>query len=368
MLHSAPPDMPRLYRRLVRPMLFRLDAEDAHTLVAATGAWMGRLWPVRRLLRAWLGTESPALRVERWGIHFPRPVGVAAGLDKAASLYPLLAAAGFGFVEQGTFTAEPQAGNPRPRLFRFTAERAIVNRMGFNNPGAAEAARRIARQDSPVPRGISVGKGRHVALADAAADQARALAALADFGDYHALNVSSPNTPGLRDQQAEESLRPLVHAARGAQEGSARGRRPLLLKLAPDFGQADFERLVGAAQDLGVDGLILTNTTLARDAVPRARDVAGGLSGAPLRAASTGWIRVAHGITRGKLPIIGVGGVFTVGDALEKILAGASLLQVYTGYVFEGPGLPRALHRGLAAECRRRSCKLTDLVGAEATA
>jgi dihydroorotate dehydrogenase len=356
--------MPDFYRRILRPALFRLDPETAHATIGAL-AFLARVAPLRAALAHGTYENSPALASTLWGLRFTNPVGIGAGFDKSARLYPLLAAVGFGFVEQGTFTAVPQRGNPRPRVFRFPEQEAIVNRMGFNNPGASVAARRIAAQRTSVPRGISIGKSRSAAPEDAIADQARALGALAAVGDYVALNVSSPNTPGLRDLQTVETLRAIVSALRVVQDGQPRGRLPLLLKLAPDFAVADFELLVGSAQDVGVDGLILTNTTLARDRVPRARDVAGGLSGAPLRDISTAWVRRAHLLTAGRLPIVGVGGIFSAEHALEKIAAGASLVELYTGYIYEGPGLPKRINRGLAAVCKARGVTLGELVGSE---
>ena len=362
--------MPQIYRSAIRPLLFRLDPETAHDVVgraAVAAAWLA---PVRSLLRRWSRVNDAALGSTVCGLRFPNPVGIAAGFDKSARLYPFLAAAGFGFVEQGTFTARAQRGNPRPRLFRYAAEGALVNRMGFNNPGSAEAARRIASQGGArgqherVPRGISIGKSRDAELSAAAVDQAAALRPLAGLGDYVALNVSSPNTPGLRDLQAVERLREIVDALRAVQDECA-GRRPLFLKLSPDFERPDFEALVDGALGLGIDALILTNTTLARAGVPAAEREQGGLSGTPLRARSTEWIRIAFRLTGGRLPIVGVGGIGSAEDALDKILAGASLVQVYTGYVFEGPSLPRSINRGVAAECRRRGCSVADLVGME---
>ena len=362
--------MPQIYRA-IRPLLFRLDPETAHDVVGAAAIASAWLTPVRLLLARWSRVNDPTLRSTLCGIRFPNPVGIAAGFDKSARLYPFLTAAGFGFVEQGTFTARPQLGNPRPRLFRYAPEGALVNRMGFNNPGAEEAARRIQAQRANkdqhgrVPRGISIGKSRDAELSAAAADQASALRPLAALGDYVALNVSSPNTPGLRDLQAIERLREIVDALRAVQDASGAGRRPLFLKLSPDFARADFEALVEGAVGLGIDALILTNTTLSRDGVPAAERQTGGLSGAPLRSRSTEWIRIAFRLLGGRLPIIGVGGIASAEGALEKIAAGASLVQVYTGYVFAGPGLPRAINRGVAAECRRRGVGLEDLVGRE---
>jgi dihydroorotate dehydrogenase len=355
-----------LYRTLLRPVLFRLEPERAHALAAALGLALLRLPGAAALLRAACDWRSPRLRMRLWNLDFPNPVGMAAGFDKTGALYPLLAALGFGFVESGTFTAQPQAGNPGPRVVRLPGARAIVNRMGFNNPGAERAAAAIARQRRTVPRGLSLGKSRAASLAEAAADQRRALRHLAPLADYLALNVSSPNTPGLRALQQVEMLADLVAELR-AELGGLPGRRPpLLVKLAPDFEDADFDALVAFALESRLDGLILCNTTIDRTAVPQAAAQEGGLSGAPLRQRSTELVRRAYRAAAGRLPVIGVGGIFSGPDALEKIRAGASLVQVYTGYVFEGPGLPRAITRHLDRACRRAGATLAELVGSEA--
>lgn len=357
--------MPFFYRRALRPLLFRLDPETAHQRVAGLCRAAARIRPLAALLRSRSSIASERLASEVLGLRFPNPVGVAAGFDKAGDLYPFLSAAGFGFVESGTFTRLEQEGNPRPRLFRFAAEGALVNRMGFNNPGAEKTMPVLARQRLTIPRGISIGKSRAAALSDAAADQAAAVEILARYADYLAINVSSPNTPGLRELQDEASLRDIVVQVRAAMtRGGALGR-PLLVKLAPDFADREFDRLVLSMAGLGVDGLILTNTTVRREGLPAAQHVVGGLSGAPLRTRSTELVRRAYRLTAGGLPIIGVGGVASGPDALEKIRAGASLVQVYTGYVFEGPGLPRAINRHLDAECLRRGCTINELVGSE---
>jgi dihydroorotate dehydrogenase len=313
---------------------------------------------------------SPRLRSTVCGIDFPNPVGLAAGFDKTGELYPFLTHMGFGFIECGTFTALAQPGNPKPRLFRFPEHQALVNRMGFNNPGAEAAGRTLRSQRRTVPRGVSIGKSRATPLAEAAADHRASLRQLADCADFVTLNVSSPHTPGLRGLQEREPLRELLEDARRAlgQEAARAGvkRPPLLVKLAPDLPPGALEEAVEVALEAGVDGLILANTTLRKDAVPAAKDVEGGLSGAPLRALSTELVRRAYRASGGRLGIIGVGGIFSGEDALEKIRAGASLVQVYTGYVYRGPGLPRAINRFLDARLRRDGARLSDWVGSEA--
>jgi dihydroorotate dehydrogenase len=313
---------------------------------------------------------SERLRSRVLGIEFPNPVGLAAGFDKSGELYPFFSRMGFGFVECGTFTAKAQAGNPRPRLFRFPAERALVNRMGFNNPGAHAAAATLGGQRRPVPRGISIGKSKATPLHEAASDHRESLRELTGCADFVVLNVSSPNTPGLRTLQEREPLAELLADARRAIDEEARRggtkRPPLFLKLAPDLAPGELEEAVDVALHAAIDGLVLCNTTLRKDAVPGARDVEGGLSGAPLRERSTELVRLAFRAARGRLPIIGVGGIFTGEDALEKIRAGASLVQIYTGYVYGGPGVPRAINRFLDRRLRRDDARLADWIGVEA--
>jgi dihydroorotate dehydrogenase len=356
------------YRALLRPVLFRLDPERAHEAVAAAGRAVLRLPGGGALLEHLFAYAGAGLRQRLWDLEFSNPVGMAAGFDKTGDLYPLLTRMGFGFVESGTFTAQAQAGNPRPRIVRLPRARALVNRMGFNNPGAERAAATIASQVRTVPRGISVGKSRAAGMAEAAADQRLAVRHLAPLADYLALNVSSPNTPGLRSLQAVEALRDLVGELRQELEELPGRRPPLLVKLAPDLDDAEFDALLAFALEAPLDGLILCNTTLRKQGVPGAEREEGGLSGAPLRARSTELVRRAYRATRGRLPLIGVGGIFSGADALEKIRAGASLVQVYTGYVFAGPGLPRRINRHLDRVCRSEGVSLRDLVGSEAAA
>jgi dihydroorotate dehydrogenase len=294
------------------------------------------------------------LRVRALGLEFPGPLGLAAGFDKDARGTRGLAALGFGFVEVGTVTARAQPGNPRPRMFRLTADRALVNRMGFNNAGAAAAAARLARARGGPVVGVNIGKTRAVPDADAAADYAASARAVAAVADYVVVNVSSPNTPGLRDLQAADRLRPVLVAVRAALDAAAPGRRvPLLVKIAPDLADADVDAVADLALELGLDGIIATNTTTSRDglASPAAEVAAagaGGLSGPPLRARSLAVLRRLHARAGDRLVLIAAGGIETPDDAWERLRAGATLVQAYTGFVYGGPLWPRRMHAGLA--------------------
>jgi dihydroorotate dehydrogenase len=294
------------------------------------------------------------LRVRALGLSFPGPVGLAAGFDKDARGTRGLAALGFGFVEVGTVTARAQPGNPRPRMFRLTADRALVNRMGFNNAGAAAAAARLARARGGPVVGVNIGKTRAVPDADAAADYAASARAVAAVAGYVVVNVSSPNTPGLRDLQAADRLRPVLVAVRSALDAAVPGRRvPLLVKIAPDLADADVDAVADLALELGLDGIIATNTTVSRDglASPAAEVAAagaGGLSGPPLRARSLAILRRLHARAGDRLVLIAVGGIETPDDAWERLQAGATLVQAYTAFVYGGPLWPRRMHAGLA--------------------
>ncbi|MBI4514251.1 MAG: quinone-dependent dihydroorotate dehydrogenase [Deltaproteobacteria bacterium] len=361
-LHSWP--QPRYSRpvwyRLLRPLLFRLDAETAHALVsrmlAASQLVLARRPPY----------TSPALQQRLWGLAFPNPIGLAAGFDKDVSAPLAWSGLGFGFAEFGTVTAQAQPGNPRPRLFRLPAEGALINRMGFNNAGAAAAAARLCRRDRsrlPIPIGINIGKSRATALNDAVTDYLASFQLLAPYADYVVVNVSSPNTPGLRDLQAREHLAQLLGALQGANEQLPR-RRPLLVKLSPDMADDDLAAAVETIEHHRADGVVATNTTIRRDLLAHPRDEAGGLSGAPLRDLATHTIARVRQLSGGRLPIIGTGGIFTAADAYEKIRAGASLVQIYTGFIYEGPELPRTLCRGLEALLRQdRLPHLTAAIG-----
>jgi dihydroorotate dehydrogenase len=283
-------------------------------------------------------------------------VGLAAGYDKSAVALPALAALGFGHLEAGTVTCLSQAGNPRPRLHRLPADYALVNQMGFPNAGAAPVLARLPRARSRLPAGvglgINLGLGRNTPLEAAAEDFARLFSLAHAFGaaDYTAINISSPNTPGLRRLQARRPMTELLGAVTSLRD-ALRPRLPVLVKLAPDLAPAELEAALEAALEAGVDGLIAANTTLSRNGAPGAAALPGGLSGAPLRQRATEVIRQTAACTQGRLPIIGVGGILSAADAIEKLEAGAWMVQVYTGLVYHGPGFVRSIHQGLLRRC-----------------
>ncbi len=332
----------------LRRLLFRLDAERAHDLVLGALARAGASAAALRLLELAYGVSDPRLEVRRFGLRFPNPVGLAAGLDKDGEATGALAALGFGFLELGTVTALAQPGNPRPRLSRLVQDEALVNRMGFNNAGAEALAARLAavRAKAPprVPLGVNVGKSRAAALESAADDYELALRAVWPVADYVALNVSSPNTPGLRALQEAPALRRLLEASLRVRDEM--GPKPILLKIAPDLDEARLDAIVAAAERHGVDGLIATNTTVERHGLrsPGAAEP-GGLSGRPLRARSLAVLRMLR--ERTALPVVSVGGIAEPEDVLERLRAGACLVQLYTSFIYRGPALLRRVARGL---------------------
>jgi dihydroorotate dehydrogenase len=341
---------------VLRPIAFRLDAETAHHRAIASLARVPR--PLARLAGRFAAVEHPALAVRAFGLPFSGPVGIAAGLDKNAEAVEALAATGASHVEIGTVTGQAQPGNPQPRLFRLVADQAVINRMGFNNEGcAAVAARLRGRPHPPGVLGINIGKSKVVELEHALDDYRASVAALGPLADYLVVNVSSPNTPGLRDLQAEASLRPLLAGVRAACD-AVRPGLPLLLKIAPDLADAGVDAAVDVALETGCDGLICTNTTIGRSglATPAERIAeigAGGLSGRPVRVRSTAVLARAARRIAGRIPVIGVGGIDSPDAAWEKICHGATLVQCYTGLIYQGPGLVRRIHRDLAARCER---------------
>src|SRR5271165_4479819 len=357
-----------MYRLLYRVVLRRVPAEAAHRggfLLIQVFGLVARVPGVAWLLGRWVGPREEVLRVRALGLEFPGPLGLAAGFDKDARATRGLGALGFGFVEVGTVTAQAQPGNPLPRMFRLSADRALVNRMGFNNAGAAAAAARLrgrTRADGtrrgPVV-GVNIGKTRVVPDEEAAADYAASARAVAEVADYVVVNVSSPNTPGLRDLQAADRLRPVLVAVRSALDNAAGGRRvPLLVKIAPDLADADVDAVADLALELGLDGIIATNTTVSRDGLASppsqvAAAGAGGLSGPPLRARALAVLVRLRARTGDRLVLIAVGGIETPGDAWERLRAGATLVQAYTGFIYGGPLWPRRMHAGLARLARR---------------
>jgi dihydroorotate dehydrogenase len=356
--------------RAVRRALFRLDPERAHGVVIGGLAWAGRSVLAVRALERVYALHDPRLEVEAFGLRFPSPIGLAAGLDKDGVAVRAFAALGFGHLELGSVTARPQPGNPRPRLFRLVGDEAIINRMGFNNRGAAAMAGRLLRLRAAgavdVPLGINVGKSRAVPLEDAIDDYERALRSVWAVADYLALNVSSPNTPGLRRLQERGPLEALLGLADRLQDEL--GPKPVLLKIAPDLTRDQLLEVAELAERSGTAGLIATNTTIARTGLhsPLAGE-AGGLSGRPLAAASLAALRVLRSATR--LPLVSVGGVFDGADVVERLEAGATLVQVYTAFIYRGPGMLRGAHRDvLAALDRRGLANVAELTSRHAAA
>ena len=346
-----------LYEKVLRPLAFRSDPETVHERAVAALSLLGRVPPLCRLLEWWNALPACARKpVECAGLQFPNRVGLAAGFDKDAACWPAMAALGFGHVEIGTVTRHAQPGNPKPRLFRFPAEEAILNRMGFNNAGAEAMSRRLARQPKRghrrIPLGINLGKTKVASLDRAVEDYLGSFALLAEHADYIAINVSSPNTPDLRKLQEHDRLVELLGALQNAnaeREAAAMGgRRPIFLKIAPDLTWPQIDDILQILHDLRLDGIIATNTTLARPGPFAAVTEAGGLSGKPLCRRSTEIINYIARVTAGRLPIIGVGGITDAATAGEKLDAGATLVQVYSGWIYRGPFFAAELARGLA--------------------
>lgn len=355
-----------LYEQIVRRILFTMDPEDAHVrtmrLLSAAGPAFGLAAP-------WLRVRDPRLTVDVLGLRFPNPVGLAAGLDKHAEAVNAWPHLGLGFVEMGTVTPRPQSGNPRPRLFRLREDRALINRMGFNSAGAGAVAQRLGRAArGRVPIGINVGRNRDTPNEAAVEDYRRAIAALAPVADYFVVNVSSPNTAGLRDLQQPAAIRDLVVAAVAAARLDAQTRRPVLIKLSPDLPDEALDDTVDAIVAAGADGIIATNTTTAREGLrsAAARET-GGLSGAPLRDRANAVCRRIYRRAGRRVPIIGVGGIFTAEDAWQRIRSGASLVQVYTALIYEGPGLVARINRGLLRLIEREGLsRVSDAIGVDA--
>lgn len=346
-----------LYERGLRRVLFTTNPERAHELAVDAMALLGKFGPICRWLEGQNQLPSSAFApVETLGLRFPNAVGLAAGFDKNARAWPAAAALGFGHVEIGTITALQQPGNPKPRVFRYPAHEAVINRMGFNNDGADQVAARLARLPGPgkrrIPLGINIGKSKAAPLDKAVADYLASFSKLADYADYLVLNVSSPNTPDLRRLQDEDRLRELLgvivtaNRERFAQLGKP--RKPVLLKIAPDLSFVQIDAVLATIAHFGLDGIIATNTTLARPGFFSSINEAGGLSGLPLTQRSTEIIRYIARTTNGKLPIIGVGGIHDSVTAGEKLDAGATLVQLYTGMIFRGPFFARDVAFALA--------------------
>lgn len=332
--------MKNAYERLVRPILFAVDPESAHHLAIRSLRVASDVDFVLRALRRF---QPPPSSRKLFGLEFPNPIGLAAGLDKNGVALPAWAAMGFGFIEIGTITARPQPGNPKPRIFRFPGQRALINRLGFNNHGADTVARRLqelkqAGRWPQTPIGINIGKSMATPLTNAIEDYLYSFRALRELGDYVVLNVSSPNTPGLRELQSASALSELLIAIG---KENLNPSRPIMVKVAPDLSPQDLEQIVSTCEANGVSAIIATNTTLDHSSIQSEQDEQGGLSGAPLQEKSTTLIRQI--VARSKIPVIASGGIMDGNSAREKIGAGAQLVQIYTGLIYRGPGLLREI-------------------------
>jgi dihydroorotate dehydrogenase len=375
-----PRRMSWFYRTFIRPALFAQDSEEIHNRTLAALGWASRHESVCDALTAY--HAPPALPVEVFGLKFPNPVGLAAGMDKHAISAPAWPALGFGFSELGGVTWHAQPGNPPPRMFRAVADEALINRMGFNNPGTETLAAKLANWRTlgrwPAhPVGINLGKSKVTPLEKAAGDYSDSLRLLWPHADFFVVNVSSPNTPNLRQLQDKAALDEILAALQEVNSrsaGSSTSVKPILVKVAPDLSFEALDEILELAGPRQLAGIVATNTTIARPAaraaeLQRIYSETGGLSGKPLRARSTEVIRHLHRQTRGKLPIIGVGGIFTAADAWEKITAGASLVQIYTGLVYEGPAITCGIVTGLKARLQERGiARLEQAVGVDCSA
>lgn len=372
-----------LFENLIRPILFRMDPEKAHefgieALKLGLGPKVARSIATKRFASESFGD------LERFGLKFENPVGIAAGFDKNALVVNQLASLGFGFVEVGTVTYEPQPGNEKPRLFRLPADKALINRLGFNNDGASKIVERLRKIGRKCIVGVNIGRNKNVPNEEAVENYLKSFDLVFEVADYIAVNISSPNTPGLRELQHADHLEELLRALQEKNsvlssnvswpasnqkppEGGTQNRKPLLVKIAPELSEAEIEAIVDICMRLEVGGVIATNTTIGRDGL-KSPDVAsfgeGGLSGKPLSKRSNEVISAIYLYSKGKLPIIGVGGVFTAKDAFEKIAAGASLIQAYTGFIYCGPAFARDINQGLLRILGERGfSKLDDAIG-----
>lgn len=340
-----------MYKSIIKPILFQKKPESAHHF---TFSWIKRTFNlplVKSLIKNQFGLEDSRLEREVFGLKFKNPIGLAAGFDKDAKLIDEMSMLGFGFIEIGTLTPKPQEGNPQPRLFRLAQDEALINRMGFNNGGVEDAVKRLKSRKSDVIIGGNIGKNKLTSNENAVDDYLICLEALHPYVDYFVLNVSSPNTPNLRDLQEKEPLKRLLMAVKEANDKKD-NPKPILLKIAPDLTDGQLDDIVEIVQETQIDGVIATNTTIDRSALQTdpsqvASMGAGGVSGKVLSARSTEVVRYLADRSGGSFPIIGVGGVFTAQDAIDKLEAGASLVQVYSGMIYEGPSMIKRIKKGL---------------------
>jgi dihydroorotate dehydrogenase len=383
--------MSNLYKQLLRPLLFRMPPETAHEL-GIEALRLGLSSKAAQNLAAKRFDTDVFGEIERFGMKFGNPLGVAAGFDKNGKVVNQLAALGFGFVEVGTITYEPQPGNEKPRLFRLPDDQALINRLGFNNDGAVKVIERLKKIDPRCVLGVNIGKNKNVPIENATENYLKSFELAHEVADYIAVNISSPNTPNLRELQSSENLEELLGALqernrdlsrqtntttpaeaatpplKGGElseppEGGTPNLKPLLVKIAPDLSESEIETIVDIAMRFDVAGIIATNTTVSRDGLKTSnvdRFGSGGLSGKPLAAKANAVISSIYNFSKGRLPIIGVGGIFTAEDAFEKIAAGACLLQAYTGFVYHGMSFARDINVGLADILKKQGIKSID--------
>lgn len=340
-----------MYKNIIRPLLFLVQPETIHHLLVA-GMKIARYTPLAKpIIRGCLSVKDPSLEREVMGIKFPNPIGLAAGFDKNAEVYEVLSCMGFGFVEIGTVTPKPQSGNPKPRLFRLPLDHAIINRMGFNNNGVDAAIRKLRHRKPNVVVGGNIGKNTATPNEKAADDYLKLFRKLYDYVDYFVVNVSCPNVANLTSLQSKQSTIDILMPLKEFRKGQT-AYRPILLKISPDLTPEQVDTMIEVARECKIDGIVATNTTTSRDGLvtnpDEVRSIAnGGLSGGPLTERSCAMVRYIHEKTEGKMAIIGVGGVMSVSDAKAMLDAGASLVQVYTGFIYEGPGFVKRICKSL---------------------
>ena len=340
-----------MYKLLLKPIFFLFDPEKIHHFVFATIRFFFRIPGVAAICKSIYLVKNPKLQVKLFGLTFPNPVGLAAGFDKDAKLFDELGALGFGFVEIGTVTPLAQPGNEKPRMIRLKKDSGLINRMGFNNEGAAAAAKRLAKRKSNVVIGGNIGKNKITPNENAADDYEKCFEALYDVVDYFVVNVSSPNTPNLRDLQEKKPLTELLLRIKKLNATKPKSR-PILLKIAPDLTDGQLDDIIDIVKQTGIDGVVATNTTISRENLKTEKSVvenfgAGGVSGLPLTKRSTEVIRYLSEKSVKAFPIIGVGGIHSAEDAIEKLNAGASLIQIYTGFIYEGPAIAKRINKAI---------------------
>jgi dihydroorotate dehydrogenase len=348
-----------MYKHIVRPILFKISPERVHHLVVDMLQVGFAIPGIRSITGNFYTHDDPSSAIDLFGIHFPNRVGLAAGFDKQANIYNHMAAFGFGHVEIGTVNPLAQPGNPTPRLFRLKKDKALINRMGFNNPGADVFVNNIKKQKPRVIIGGNIGKNTLTPLENALDDYLICYHKLYDWVDYFVINVSCPNVEGLGKLQDKGELTTIIEGINNAASGKQK-RKPVLLKIAPDLSTGQLDDIIELVQSTGVDGIIATNTTTTRYNLATDKSAIesigrGGLSGAPLKDKSTQTIRYLHQKSQGRIPIIGVGGVMSAEDAIEKLEAGASLVQIYTGFIYEGPGLVKKINKRISQYLKGKS-------------